>query len=149
MKNNFVNNPYPAGEFFTMPHKIFTLRLSMGEIAVYAYLRSCEDDTHRCWPSYKTIGRVLRVSKNTVRKYVGTLCEKGLISVESTSVKIKNGIWQNGNLRYTIEPIANAVNTFWEGEFARSERANERHRVQAILAERNREEEDADRKSAV
>ena len=43
--------------YFTMPNEVFQLGLSAGELAVYSYLRRCEDRrTHQCWPSYRTIG---------------------------------------------------------------------------------------------
>ena len=50
-----------------MPNEIFSLGLNSGEIAVYAYLMSCEDrKTFQCYPSYNTIGKALDMSKNTV-----------------------------------------------------------------------------------
>ena len=37
--------------YFTMPNEVFQLGLSAGELAVYSYLRRCEDRrTHQCWP---------------------------------------------------------------------------------------------------
>ena len=40
--------------YFTMPNEVFQLGLSAGELAVYSYLRRCEDRrTHQCWPSYR------------------------------------------------------------------------------------------------
>ncbi|MCH5352132.1 MAG: helix-turn-helix domain-containing protein, partial [Acutalibacter sp.] len=43
------------------------LGLCPGELAVYAYLRRCENrKTHQCWPSYKTIGKAVGMSENTV-----------------------------------------------------------------------------------
>ena len=36
------------GGFFLLPNEIFTLGLSAGEIAVYAYLLFCEDRKHTC-----------------------------------------------------------------------------------------------------
>ena len=44
---------------------------SFHEIAVYNYLLRCEDRrTYQCHPSYRTIGRAVQLSENTVRKYV-------------------------------------------------------------------------------
>lgn len=38
--------------YFTMPNEVFQLGLSAGELAVYSYLRRCEDRrTHQCWPA--------------------------------------------------------------------------------------------------
>jgi hypothetical protein len=58
-------------DYFQLPNEIFLLGLSPGALAIYAYLLCCEDrSTCQCWPSYKTIGRTVRVSASTVRKYV-------------------------------------------------------------------------------
>ena len=55
------------GNFFSLPNEIFLLGLCPGELAVYSYLRRCEDrGTHQCWPSYKTIGKAVGMSENTV-----------------------------------------------------------------------------------
>lgn len=95
---------------FLLPNELFTLNLCAGEIAVYAYLRSCEDrDTYRCYPGYKTVGEATGMSRGTVKKYVDSLVEKRLIYTEPTSVWGKGGKKRNGNLLYTIRPIADAV----------------------------------------
>ena len=63
-----------VGHFFPMPNCIFGFGLSVGELAVYGYLLYREDrKTYECWPSYRTIGAALHMSKNTVRKYVHLL----------------------------------------------------------------------------
>ena len=73
-------NQFPSKNFFTMPNEIFSLGLSAGEIAVYAYLRCLENrSTYQCWPSYTTIGKAVGRAKNTVMRYVDALAEKGLI----------------------------------------------------------------------
>ena len=62
------------GNYFTLPNEVFQLGLSAGELAVYSYLRCCEDRrTHQCWPSYRTIGCAVGMSENTVRKYIRLL----------------------------------------------------------------------------
>ena len=61
-----------AKNFFPLPNAIFSLGLSTGELAVYAYLMYCEDrKSHQCWPSYKTIGEAVGMSRNTVQKCAG------------------------------------------------------------------------------
>ena len=86
------------------------LGLCPGELAVYAYLRRCENrKTHQCWPSYKTIGKAVGMSENTVAKYVGSLERKGLIRTEPTTVITKAGKKRNGNLMYTILPIEEVI----------------------------------------
>ena len=64
-----------------MPNEIFCLGLSYGEIAVYSYLLYRENrKSFRCYPSYKSIGRALRMSRNTVCKYIRQLEERELIA---------------------------------------------------------------------
>ena len=99
-----------AKNFFPLPNAIFTLGLSAGELAVYAYLMYCEDrKSHKCWPSYKTIGKAVGMSENTVRKYVRELEYKTLILTEPTKYESENGQVRNGNLVFTILPIYGAV----------------------------------------
>ena len=54
------------------------------------------------------------MSKNTVKKYVDSLIEKQLITAEPTSVITQKGEKRNGNLRYTICPIAEALERYYE-----------------------------------
>ena len=67
----------PIKNYFPLPNEIFLLGLSPGELAVYSYLMRCEDRrTHQCHPAYKTIGRAVHLSPNTVAKHVNSLREK-------------------------------------------------------------------------
>ena len=98
-----------ARNFFPMPKKIFNLGMSAGEIAVYAYLMFRENrKTYQCYPSYRTIGDAVGMSRNTVKKYIDTLVEKQLIYAEPTKVTTKDGV-RNGNLLYTIRPLDAAL----------------------------------------
>ena len=98
-----------------MPNEIFALGLSGGAILVYTYLRYCENrETYQCYPSYKTIGKAVGMSKNTVKKYVDVLRDKGLIETENTSVVTAKGQKRNGNLLYTLRPVEEAVKLFYE-----------------------------------
>ena len=91
------------GSFFSLPNDIFELSLSPGAFKVYCYLRCCANrKTNQCYPSYPTIGKLLDMSVNTVRKHVCELVNKGLIRTENTSVITRNGLKHNGSLRYTI-----------------------------------------------
>ena len=101
--------------YFRLPNDIFNLDLCAEEIAVYAFILRMENRrTYTCFPSYKTIGRALKMSKNTVAKYVHSLEEKKLIELEPTSVYTKNGLKLNGNLQYKVLPIKNnAFSSFW------------------------------------
>ena len=106
--------------YFPVPNEIFCLGLSSGEISVYAYLLRCENrKTFQCHPSYKTIGNAVGMSKNTVKKYVDGLIEKGLITVEPTAVITKNGVKRNGNLLHTVRPIEDAVEYHYEKQMLR------------------------------
>ena len=99
--------------FFPLPPEIFALGLCPGEIAVYAYLMNCENrKTHRCYPSYRNIGQAVKLSINTVRKYVSSLCDKGLIYSENTNTVKADGLLRNGPLMYTILPIRDVVERY-------------------------------------
>ncbi len=94
---------------YMTPRELFQLDLCAEEIAIYSYLLNLENKDFQCWPSYKTIGKSLNIkSKNTVKKYVDSLCEKRLIEIEYTDV-VRNGKLWNGNLKYTIRPIYEAI----------------------------------------
>lgn len=114
MKFNRWPKRDPTKNYFPVPNEIYHLGLEAGEIAIYGYLLSIEDrKTYQCWPSYKTIGKAVRMSSNTVRKYVVALEEKGLISTEATMIRRKDGRPMNGSLLYTIRPIQGAVEIFY------------------------------------
>ena len=118
--------------YFPLPNVIFSLNLSPGEIAVYSYLLHCEDrKTYQCYPSYKTIGRAVGMSTNTVQKYIFKLADKGFIGIENTSVITKSGQKRNGTLRYTIHPIQNAVDLYYQRQFRKLEQDTVRSRLAA------------------
>ena len=99
-----------ARNFFPLPNDIFNLGLCAGEIVVYAYLMFRENrETYQCYPSYRTIGDAVGMSRNTVKKYVDALVEKQLIYVEPTKVRTQDGGVRNGNLLYTIRPLEAAL----------------------------------------
>lgn len=125
------NNRDGIRNSFLMPNEIFALGLSGGAILVYTYLRYCENrETYQCYPSYKTIGKAVGMSKNTVKKYVDILRDKGLIETENTSVVTAQGQKRNGNLLYTLRPVEEAVKHFYEEQ---SRRFNEEiGRAQAL-----------------
>lgn len=107
---------------FTLPNELFSLELNSAEISIYAYLLYCEDrKTHQCWPSYRTIGKEVDLSPKTVKKYVGELVDKGLISTENTKVITKKGLKRNGSLRYTIRPIQEAVELYHQRQLKKLE----------------------------
>ena len=122
MKYNRSPKRDPIKNYFPLPNEIFILGLNSGEIAVYTYLLYLENrKTFQCWPSYKTIGRAVDMSQNTVRKYVMALEEKALISTEPTSVCTRSGQKRNGSLLYTIRPVQEALDLFYERQLARAD----------------------------
>ena len=126
----------PVKNYFPLPNEIYQLGLSHGAIAVYGYLLRIEDrKTYQCHPSYATIGKAVGMSNNTVRKYVQELEERGLIVTEHTKIITKNGIKKNGSLLYTIIPLQKVMEQHHEQQFNALERAAERRKAQAKLAE--------------
>ena len=98
---------------FPFPNEVFLLGLCPGELAVYIFLLcSANRKTQQCWPSYKTIGKAVGMSENTVAKYVGRLESKGLIRTEPTTVITKTEKKRNGNLMYTILPIQEVMEIY-------------------------------------
>ena len=126
-------------DYFPLTNEIFSLGLSAGEIAVYAYLMYREDrKTFQCHPSYKTIGQALKMSRNTVSKYVKSLEAKHLITTESTEVYTAKGEKHNGNLLYTIRTIEDAVEYHYERQMIRLESEMRRQATLTKLAEYDR-----------
>ena len=121
------------GHFFPMPYCVFGFGLSVGELAVYSYLLYREDrETFECWPSYRTIGSALRMSKNTVRKYVRLLEEKEFIVTEPTQVQRGDGTKWNGNLKYHIRPIQTVVKRYNERYMREAQVEQERLRMKRL-----------------
>lgn len=119
-----------AKNYFPLPNEIFCLGLCSGEIAVYAYLLYCEDrKTFQCYPSFRTIGKALKMSRNTVSKYVKLLEQKQLIRTESTEIRTAKGVKRNGNLLYTILPIGQAVTRYYEQQLERAKLINRQRKA--------------------
>lgn len=94
--------PDPATNYVPLPKGIYRIGLSGEEISIYGDLFSLENENYQCWPSYKTIGKAVSMSKRTVMKYIAMLEEKCLIRVEHTEVIRKDGLKYNGTLRYSF-----------------------------------------------
>ena len=124
------------GNFFSLPNEVFLLGLSAGELSVYSFLKRCENrKTHQCWPSIRTIGEAVRMSENTVRKYIRQLEERGLITTEPTEVITKTGEKRNGNLLFTLRPIQEVIDEYYDRQLEELELATERQRVVNLLLE--------------
>ena len=126
-----------VGHFFPLPNPVFSFGMSVGEVAVYGYLLYREDrESYECWPSYRTIGAALCMSRNTVMKYVHRLEEKEFIVTEPTQVKRSDGSKRNGNLKYRVRPIQSVIKA-WNARQA--EKAREESmllRAKQIVAHR-------------
>ena len=125
-----------GGKFFTVPDEVFYLGLGHGAITVYAYLLCCEDRrTHQCHPSYNTISSAVDLAVNTVMKHISTLADKQLITVERTSYIDNKGMKWNGNNLYTILPIQQVLDTFYQQQLDRLESTAKRQRAAKLLRE--------------
>ena len=124
--------------YFMVPNEIFSIGLDYREISLYSYLLRCENrETYQCYPSYKTIGKAIGMSENTVAKYVRQLEEKGLIFTKPTIMQSKDGKPLNGNLLYTILPIPGVLEAFYERQFRQAEEAAARYRAAELLKKSN------------
>ena len=115
------NRDYSVGHYYLVPNAVFTLGLSPGELAVYNSLLFREDrKTFECVASYGKIAADVNCSKNSVKKYVRGLEEKGLISTEQTAVhRRSDGKKRNGCLRYRIHHIDHALEQYYEQQLAK------------------------------
>ena len=131
------NSTYSGlGNFFSLPNEVFLLGLSAGELAVYSFLKRCENrKTHQCWPSIKTIGQAVGMSENTVRKYIRRLEERELITTEPTEVITKSSGRRNGNLLFTLRPIGERIDEHYARKLTDLELSTERQRVANLLRE--------------
>ena len=120
---------------FPVPNELLDFDLPAGAVAVYLYLlRHANRKTNRCHPSEATIAKKLHLSRNTVSKHVHLLEDRGLIITEHTTITTKRGIRKNGNLLYTLIPMHEVMECFYERQFIALDSAAERHRVQATLS---------------
>ena len=110
----------PLKNTFPFPNEIINLGLCPGELAVYSYLLCCANrKTLQCWPSYKTIGKAVGMTENTVAKYVGSLEHKSLIRADPTTVTTKAGIKRNGSLLNTVSPFQDALEAHYQRQLER------------------------------
>lgn len=138
MSYNFLNQQHKLKNQFVLPNYVMQLDLSATALAIYCYLMYIEDrETYQCYPSYKTIGKALDIkSVNTVSKYVRELEDKCLIYTEPTEIVLKNGKKRNGNLKYTIRPIQDAVDYFHSRQMKKFEEDTARENVKRMIDEK-------------
>jgi len=124
----------PVKNYFPLPNEIYHLDLSAGTIAVYGYLLHIENrETYQAQAGYKTIGRAVKMSTNTVRKYVMELGGKWLIHTEQTRIRSRDGRPLNGTLLYHIRPIQEAEDCYHNRQMQELEESLERQSAQARL----------------
>lgn len=120
---------------FPVPNELLDFDLPAGAVAVYIYLlRHANRKTNQCHPSEATIAKKLHLSRNTVFKHVHLLEDRGLIITEHTEIITRRGVKKNGNLLYTLLPMHEVMERFYERQLTALDSAAERHRVQAILS---------------
>lgn len=83
-----------------------------------------------------------------MRKYVGSLEEKGLIHAEPSRVTTRDGRVRNGSLIYTIRPVQEAVEYYHQRQLLRIKEEAERARVQKRL-EKLEQEKSEERKGKI
>ena len=137
MNYNFLNQQHKLSNQFILSNYVMQLGLSATALAIYCYLMYIEDrKTFQCYPSYKTIGKALDIkSKGTVAKYVQELEDKCFIYTEPTEIILKNGMKRNGNLKYTIRPIQDALEHFYHEQMQENALAMQREKVAELLKE--------------
>ena len=137
LMNYLYNQQNKLRNQFIIPNQIMQLDLNATALAIYFYLRYIEDrKTYQCYPSYRTIGKALNIkSITTVAKYVRELEDKCLIYTEPTEIILKNGKKQNGNLKYTIRPIQDAVEYFHQQQMKKFQEDLAREKAQKMLEE--------------
>jgi len=109
---------------FPVPNELLEFDLPAGAVAVYIYLlRHADRRTRQCHPSMVTIAKKLHLSRNTVANHVRLLEARGLIITENTEIITKRGIKKNGNLLYTIIPLHEVTQSYYDRQFEKAELA--------------------------
>ena len=66
------------------------------------------------------MAKKLRYCWNTVANYVRLLEKRGLIVTENTVIITKRGIKKNGNLLYTLVPMHEVTQAYYDRQFAKA-----------------------------
>lgn len=90
---------------------------------------------HQCHPSYKTIAYATGLSINTVMKHIAILADKRLITMEHTSYMDNKGMKWAGNNCYTILPIRQAADAFYQQGLSRLKDDAEHYQIAKLLHE--------------
>ena len=109
---------------FPVPNELLEFNLPAGAIAVYIYLlRHADRRTNQCHPSTVTIAKKLHLCRNTVANHIHLLEERGLVVTENTEIITKQGIKKNGNLRFTLVPLHEVTQAYYDRQFEKAELA--------------------------
>ena len=140
MNYNYLNQQHKMSNQFILSNYVMQLDISATALAIYFYLIYIENrKTYQYYPSYKTIGKALKIkSVNTVSKYVKELEDKCLIYTEPTEVILKDGKKRNGNLKYTIRPIQDAIEHYHHEQMKRIQEDAAHAKAQKLLDDYNR-----------
>lgn len=135
-------HPYPKRDpiknYFPLPNELFDLGLSANAIALYTYLMRMENrQNYSIMLGYREIGSALRMSKNTVAKYVTELVERGLVEVEHTHIYMHDGNKYNGKLHYRVLPIQGAIEDKYQRDLDKLELDAARYEARKALARSN------------
>ena len=115
---------------FPVPNILLDMDLPASAVAVYLYLlRSADRKTDQCHPSEATIAKRLHLSRNTVAKYVRLLEERGLIVTENTEIITRRDVKKNGNLLYTLIPMHEVMERFYERQLCALDESAARSRA--------------------
>ena len=100
-----------AKNCFPVPNELLDFDLPAGAVAVYiCLLRHANRKTNQCHPSEAIIAKKLHLSRIT-----------------------KQGVKRNGNLLYTLLPIHEVTERFYERQLCALDKSATRSRVQARL----------------
>ena len=117
---------------FPVPNELLEFDLPGGAIAVYLYLlRHADRKTGQCHPSAATMAKKLHYCRNTVANHVRLLEERGLIVTENTEIITKQGIKKNGNLLYTLVPMHEVTQAYYDRQFAKADLAAAQQKAKA------------------
>lgn len=88
--------------FFMMPNGVFNLMLKPNELSVLCYLQMRADSNGNSFPAIGTIASDCRISKNTVRKALDSLCKRKIIQKDLCYIKGKENQYATQTYNFKI-----------------------------------------------
>ena len=77
------------------------------------------------------MAKKLHYCRNTVANYARLLEERGLIVTENTEIITKQGIKKNGNLLYTLVPMHEVTQAYYDRQFEKADLAAAQQKAKA------------------